>query len=120
MKRTALFLAISIAALSVLSAQGSMRTPPEPAEDDAVSEHNGAYVDAELAKNLEGECTLWAKEKFDSFTQDKDMCDVGTALYQDTLRSEAMRDRPDWPIWAVDLALDEVRDSYLRAMLFSE
>lgn len=106
---------------------------------DAGSEADSAVSvpNMDVLRDLERECKEWASDKFASdklasFVQqgewgfDKDywpdskvMCDVGTALYEDALRNEAMRDHPDWPIWAVDLALDDARDSYLRNLLFA-
>ena len=119
MKRIAMFLSTCFLAVSLCAAQDSMQDPTD-LDADAGVDSTVKVPDAALLRNLERESTTWASDNFAAFVQDSSMCDVGTALYEDALRSEAMRDHPDWPIWAVDLALEEARDAYLRDLLFNK
>lgn len=133
MKRTALFIMVCIFAASLCAAQEALNDPEVRDESSVVqlvadeeqpaaaasANSAGTVPNMDVLRDLERESYKWAFDKFAVFVQDKNMCDVGTALYEDTLRDEAMRDHPDWPIWAVDLALEDARDSYLRALLFA-
>ncbi len=133
MKRTALFISACIVAASLCAAQEALGDPEvrdesfvvqlvaDESQPEAVSgeDSDGTVPNTDVLRDLERESYGWAFDKFAAFVQDGDMCDVGTALFEDTLRGEAMRDHPDWPIWAVDLALDDARDTYLRNLLFT-
>ena len=118
MKRIALFLPACFLAAALCVAQESLQTPPAT-ESDSGADSAVKVPDADLLRNLERESEKWASDNFAVFVQDSSMCDVGTALYEDSLRQEAMRDHPDWPLWAVDLALEQARDAYLRDLLFA-
>ncbi len=87
----------------------------------AIGDYNAVLIEPDASvHDPEIESTEWAFLLFSSFVQDETMCDVGSALYEDDLRRLAMREHPEWPIWAIDLALDKARDSFLRELLFSE
>lgn len=126
MKRVVVFLSVLLLSLAGLAAQETLRTPPVASADPASGEERAASSvsagDPAEANVFDPglESFTWATGQFAAFTRDPDMCDVGTALYEDSLRQQAMREHPEWPIWTIDLALDEARDSYLRAMLFAE
>lgn len=133
MKRTALFIFVCIFAASLCAAQEALNDPEIRDESSVVqlvadeeqqgtassADSSGTVPNMDVLRDLERESYKWAFDKFTVFVQDKSMCDVGTALYEDALRSEAMKEHPDWPIWAVDLALEDARDSYLRNLLFA-
>ncbi len=113
MKRIVLFFSLSMLVSSFCISQESL--------SNLLSEDKAVLIEEiPTARDPEIESTEWAFSQFASFVQDKTMCDVGTALYEDSLRRLAMREHPEWPIWAVDLALDKARDSYLRTLLFSK
>ena len=121
MKRTAVFLSALLLLLAGAAAQEILRTPlsvpADPAEQAASSAPAG---DAAEAFDPGLESFTWAAGQFAAFTRDLSMCDAGTALHEDSLRQQAMREHPEWPLWTIDLALEEARDTYLRAMLFAE
>ena len=133
MKRIASCVFACIVAVSLCTAQEALNDPEVrdessvvqlvagEAQPDAVSDEDSAATvpNTDVLRALERESYGWAFDKFAAFVQDDTMCDVGTALFEDALRGEAMRDHPDWPLWAVDLALDDARDSYLRNLLFA-
>ncbi len=122
MKRISVLLAGLLLAAAASFAQDSMLTPPEAAGEAAHDEaspvvlprdpEDGSVIDPSVAS------AEWAAAKFADFKKDDSMCDDGTALYEDALRNEALRNHPEWPIWAIDIALEDARNSYLRAMLF--
>ncbi len=122
MKRVVVFLSVLLLSLAGAAAQESLRMPPKAPADSAADTEQASAEGAAEANDFDSglESFTWASSKFAAFTRDPDMCDVGTALYEDSLRQQAMREHPEWPIWTIDLALDEARDSYLRTMLFAE
>ena len=88
MKRIVVLLFVLLLPLAASFAQASFLTPSGHDEEAEVPA-------ADMPADPGSESAEWARNLFAGFVRDTDMCDDGTALFEDRLRQQAMKEHPE-------------------------